>query len=97
MQLFQRLQDYQFEKVREQPDKALTEDTRPLTEEDIARSAALFYLQISHACRHIRVKAILYVLREKYIMKGMIDATDAVKEYFFAVNSKIVANFYVHS
>ena len=35
--LFQRLQDYQFEKVREQPDKALTEDTRPLSEEDITR------------------------------------------------------------
>ena len=38
-QLFLRLQDYQFQKVREEPDKALTEDTRPLTEEDIARQA----------------------------------------------------------
>lgn len=35
--LFERLQDYQFEKVREEPDKALTEDTRPLTEDDITR------------------------------------------------------------
>ena len=40
--LFQRLQDYQFEKVREEPDKALTEDIRPLTEEDVARSAAVW-------------------------------------------------------
>ena len=37
VRLFQRLQDYQFEKVREHPDKALTEDTRPLSDEDIAR------------------------------------------------------------
>ena len=37
VRLFQRLQDYQFEKVREQPDRALTEDTRPLTEDDIIR------------------------------------------------------------
>ena len=37
VRLFKRLQDYQFEKVREQPDKALTEDTRPVSEEDIAR------------------------------------------------------------
>ena len=37
VRLFQRLQDYQFEKVREHPDKALTEDTRPVSEEDIAR------------------------------------------------------------
>ena len=41
VRLFQRLQDYQFDKVREEPDKALTEDTRPLTEEDVARSAAV--------------------------------------------------------
>ena len=37
VRLFQRLQDYQFEKVREQPDKALTKDTRPLSENDIIR------------------------------------------------------------
>ena len=37
VRLFQRLQDYQFEKVREQPDKALTEDIRPLSEDDITR------------------------------------------------------------
>ncbi|CAI8018492.1 Transcription elongation factor SPT6 [Geodia barretti] len=41
VRLFKRLQDYQFEKVREQPDKALTEDTRPVSEEDIARLKAV--------------------------------------------------------
>ncbi len=35
--LFKRMRDYQFEKMREQPDKALTEDTRPITEEDFTR------------------------------------------------------------
>ena len=35
--LFERMRDYQFEKVREAPDKALTEDTRPITEEDFTR------------------------------------------------------------
>ena len=37
-QLFERMQRYQFEKVREQPDKALTEDTRVLQDDDIQRS-----------------------------------------------------------
>ena len=41
VRLFQRLQDYQFEKVREHPDKALTEDTRPLSEDDITRYTAV--------------------------------------------------------
>ena len=31
------MRDYQFEKVKEEPDKALTEDTRVLTDEDIMR------------------------------------------------------------
>lgn len=35
--LFERMRDYQFEKVKEEPDKALTEDTRVLTDEDIMR------------------------------------------------------------
>lgn len=35
--LFERMQQYQFQKVREQPDKALTEDCRALQEEDIHR------------------------------------------------------------
>lgn len=35
--LFDRMRDYQFEKVREKPDTALTEDTRVLTDEDMAR------------------------------------------------------------
>ena len=35
--LFESMRDYQFEKVREQPDKALTEDTRVLTDEDLMR------------------------------------------------------------
>ena len=35
--LFERMRDYQFEKVREQPDKVLTEDTRPISEEDFTR------------------------------------------------------------
>lgn len=34
------MRDYQFEKVREQPDKALTEDTRVLTDEDLMRYGA---------------------------------------------------------
>ena len=38
-QLFERMQQYQFQKVREQPDKALTEDCRTLQEEDIQRWA----------------------------------------------------------
>ena len=41
-QLFERMQRYQFEKVREQPDKALTEDTRALQDDDVQRSASLF-------------------------------------------------------
>ena len=36
--LFESMRDYQFEKVREQPDKAL-EDTRMLTDEDLMRYA----------------------------------------------------------
>ena len=39
-QLFERMQRYQFEKVREQPDKALTEDTRALQDDDVQRSAS---------------------------------------------------------
>lgn len=35
--LFESMRDYQFEKVREQPDKALTEDTRVITDEDLMR------------------------------------------------------------
>ena len=35
--LFERMRDYQYEKVREEPDKALTEDTRVLTDEDMMR------------------------------------------------------------
>ena len=35
--LFERMKDYQFEKVREKPDTALTEDMRVLTDEDVAR------------------------------------------------------------
>ncbi len=35
--LFERMRDYQFEKVREKPDTALTEDMRVLTDEDLAR------------------------------------------------------------
>jgi len=35
--LFERMRDYQFEKVREKPDTALTEDMRVLTDEDMAR------------------------------------------------------------
>ena len=35
--LFEEMRDYQFEKVREQPDKILTEDTRALTDEDLNR------------------------------------------------------------
>lgn len=35
--LFERMQAFQFEKVQEQPDKALTEDSRSLQEEDIQR------------------------------------------------------------
>lgn len=50
--LFERLQEYQFQKVREEPDKALTEDTRPLTEEDIARLAVpppiLLYMYVQY-------------------------------------------------
>ena len=50
VKLFQRLQDYQFEKVREQPDKALTEDTRPLSEEDIIR-CRLYIETCTYICR----------------------------------------------
>ncbi len=35
--LFESIRDYQFEKVRVEPDKALTEDTRVLTDEDLMR------------------------------------------------------------
>ena len=35
--LFESIRDYQFEKVRMEPDKALTEDTRVLTDEDLMR------------------------------------------------------------
>ena len=35
--LFEKMQDWQFEKVREEPDKVLTEDNRALQEEDIQR------------------------------------------------------------
>ena len=35
--LFESIRDYQFEKVRMEPDKALTEDTRVLTDEDLIR------------------------------------------------------------
>lgn len=35
--LFIRIRDWQFEKVREEPDKALTEDYRVLEEEDLLR------------------------------------------------------------
>ena len=51
VRLFQRLQDYQFEKVREQPDKALTEDTRPLSEEDIARWSTAAHTH-TYMCAH---------------------------------------------
>ncbi len=34
---FERIQGYQFDKIKDEPDKALTEDTRPLTEDDIMR------------------------------------------------------------
>ena len=56
VRLFQRLQDYQFEKVREQPDKALTEDTRPLSEEDIARwsIAAHTHMHVHVCTQHAR-------------------------------------------
>ena len=53
VRLFQRLQDYQFEKVREQPDKALTEDTRPLSEEDIARWSTAANIQCMHMYMHV--------------------------------------------
>ncbi len=39
--LFVRIQDWQFEKVREEPDKALTEDYRSLEEEDLLRLAII--------------------------------------------------------
>lgn len=39
--LFDSMRDYQFEKVREQPDKILTEDTRALTDEDLMRWVGL--------------------------------------------------------
>ena len=35
--LFERMREWQFEKVREEPDKALTEDYRSLEEEDLQR------------------------------------------------------------
>ena len=35
--LFQRMIDWQFEKVRNEPDKALTEDNRAIQDEDIQR------------------------------------------------------------
>ena len=37
--LFQRMVDWQFEKVRNEPDKALTEDNRAIQDEDIQRYA----------------------------------------------------------
>ena len=54
VRLFQRLQDYQFEKVREQPDKALTEDTRPLSEEDIARWSTVAHTHVQVRTQHAR-------------------------------------------
>ena len=60
VRLFQRLQDYQFEKVREQPDKALTEDTRPLSEEDIARWSTVAHIQCMHMYMHPCVQSTHY-------------------------------------
>lgn len=36
--LFKRMQEWQFMKVREEPERALTEDYRTLEEEDLQRS-----------------------------------------------------------
>ena len=47
--LFERMRDYQFEKVKEEPDKALTEDTRVLTDEDIMRCVCVSVsVQLNH-------------------------------------------------
>ena len=42
--LFKKMQQWQFEKVREEPDKALTEDYRTLEEDDIDRLHFVCYL-----------------------------------------------------
>ena len=39
--LFVKIRDWQFEKVREEPDKALTEDYRSLEEDDLLRYARI--------------------------------------------------------
>lgn len=40
--LFKRMQEWQFMKVREEPERALTEDYRTLEEEDLQRSHSRF-------------------------------------------------------
>lgn len=41
--LFKRMQEWQLTKVREEPEKALTEDYRTLEVEDIARYIYLYF------------------------------------------------------
>ena len=40
--LFKRMQEWQFMKVREEPERALTEDYHTLEEEDLQRSHSRF-------------------------------------------------------
>lgn len=44
--LFKRMQEWQFMKVREEPERALTEDYRTLEEEDLQRSHSSTNLNI---------------------------------------------------
>lgn len=66
-QLFERMQRYQFEKVREQPDKALTEDTRALQDDDVQRLEAV---QTEEELSDVYAHFLLYYGRDLVAMRN---------------------------